>query len=255
MPTLPRCSLTVAVIGNRRFADESDQSATDEADVMKADAARGCEAVWRDLLAQLPRVRDDEAVRIEGAGKATRDIPLRQLFSAEPPLLAVACSLAAGADQIGAEAALKAAADQRAVDVVLDVILPFSDERYPGDAPEFRPAEAVALRSLVRRARSVVRLDANYANPDEHVDAYRLAAEALLERADLLMAIFDPGKAGKGAGTRETISRAQAAAIPVISLLVTADGVRVDTAVRQQLIAALVRSGGPGMRFLASRQD
>jgi hypothetical protein len=248
--SLPRCSLTVAVIGNRRFADESDQVVTVAAATMKADAARGCEAVWRELLAQLPRVLDEAIVRVQ-----TGDIPLRQLFSAEPPLLAVACSLAAGADQIGAETALKAAADQRAVHVVLDAILPFADEGYPGDAPEFRPDEAGVLRSLAGRARSVVRLDANYTNPDEHVDAYRRAAEALLARADLLMAIYDPEKAGKGAGTRETISRAQAAAIPVISILVGADGVRVDTAVREPLIAALARSGGRGMRVLASRQD
>jgi hypothetical protein len=254
-PSLPRCAVTVAVIGNRRFADESDQAATDAATVMKADAARACEAIWRDLLAQLPRVLDDETVRMEMTGRATRDVPLRQLFSTEPPLLAVASSLAAGADQIGAETALKAAVDQQAVHVVLDAILPFADDGYPGETPEFRPDEAAVLRSLAKRARSVVRLDANYANPDEHVDAYRRAAEALLARADLLMAIYDPEKAGKGAGTRETISRAQAAAIPVISILVGADGVRVDTAVREPLIAALARSRGRGVRVFASRQD
>jgi hypothetical protein len=255
LPSLPRCSLTVAVIGNRRFADETDHGATAAAAVVKAHAVRACETVWRDLLAQLPRVLDAETVRVDRGDAASSDVPLRQLFSAEPPVVAVASSLAAGADQIGAEAALKAAADQRAVHVVLDVILPFADEGYPGDAPEFRPEETASLRSLQARARSVVRLDANYANPDEHVDAYRLAAQALLERADLLMAIYDPEKAGKGAGTRETIGHAQEAAVPVISILVGADGARVDTAVREPLIAALVRSGRRGIGFLVSRQD
>jgi hypothetical protein len=254
-PSRPRCALTVAVIGNRRFADESDQVANDAADVMKADAARRCEAVWRELLAQLPRVLNDETVRIERAGRETTSVPMRELFSAEPPLLAVASSLAAGADQIGAATALKAAADQRAVHVVLDVILPFADAGYPGDAPEFRPEEAEILRSLAGHARSIVRLDANHADPAEHVDAYRRAAQELLARADLVMAVYDPEKAGKGAGTRETISRAQAAGIPVISILVGADGAHVDTAVREQLITALTRSGGRGMRFLASRQE
>jgi hypothetical protein len=232
-PSLPRRSLTVAVIGNRRFADESDQVATAAAHAMRAHAARASEAAWRQLFTQLPDL-----------------LPMD-----EPPLVIVLSSLAAGADQIGAQAALKAAADQRAVHVVLDAILPFADAEYPGDAPEFRPEEAAVLRSLVGRARSVVRLDANHADPDAHVDAYRRAAQALLDRADLLMAIFDPEKAGKGAGTRETIERAQQTGMPVLSIRVSEDGARADAGVRELVIAALARSGGRGMRFLASRQD
>jgi len=220
----PRCALRVGVVGNRRFAGEKDDTPpTPAGDTARAAVAAALGALWQMLTQSITDVLAEE----HHIGREC--VRMRELFSEETPRLAVLTALAAGTDQIGARTAL--AASTPAVEIQLEAVLPFSEKDYPGrkgaTRREFRKEEADALRELAAEACQVIRLAGDYTDKESQQRSYRQATELLLHNSDLVVAVFDPKKAGGKAGTRETVDRALRRRTPVIALLVTQGSVRV----------------------------
>jgi hypothetical protein len=214
----PTCALKVAVIGNRRFAGESDDQANPAAERMKSQAAAACAAVWQIVVESIQSALEARV----GAAHAEHG-RLADFFADPVPTLTALTSLAAGADQIGAQTALDAGRSG-GVSAQLEAVLPFAREDYPGLPgklrPEFRPDEAHNLEQLAGRARQVVRLDGRYEDDERRRQAYEHAREMLMQHADLLVAVYDPQAIGAPAGTRETVTIAlEKLLLPVVVVL------------------------------------
>jgi hypothetical protein len=231
----PRCALKVAVVGNRRFGGETDESPTEAAAAMKRQAARACTAVWQVIVESMPSALEmavpvvAEHQRIDD--RPLPDLRLKDFYSVEAPRLAVLSALAAGADQIGAGMALEVGRAAVGMEVELEAVLPLPERDYPGmpgrPRPEFRRDEAAALAKLAAQARQVVRLDGGYDNAGDRNRAYQQGRDVLLQHADVLMAIYDPAARGSPAGTLDTVDRALAGGLPVVALLVAAHESRI----------------------------
>ena len=121
------------------------------------------------------------------------------------PLLRVISSLAAGADQLVAEAALERGWE-------LQCPLPFAREEYakdfPGDAAE-------RFGRLLARATSVF----EHAGDRRHADgAYLEAGRTMLAQSDLIIAVWD-GQPSRGTGgTAEVVREALAKGLPVVRI-------------------------------------
>ncbi|MFE0726660.1 hypothetical protein ACFW2X_00125 [Streptomyces antibioticus] len=125
---------------------------------------------------------------------------LLQQYAADGDLVGVSC-IAKGADSLFAEAVLAAGGR-------LTVVIPSQDYRRN----KVKPDHALLFDRLVEAAGEVLVL------PHESADrqAYEAANAVLIERADLLVAVWNgepPG--GKGGGTADTVLEAQAAGVPV----------------------------------------
>ncbi|MCC5857600.1 MAG: hypothetical protein JJT90_05565 [Ectothiorhodospiraceae bacterium] len=231
----PRCALKVAVVGNRRYAEETDENPTEAAARMKRHAARASRAVWQAVIESLPPILGMH-LDIPSKDRRTddhlpRDLRLADFFSRETPRLAVLSSLAAGGDQIGVKTAFDAARNAAEAAIELEAVLPFPEFAYPGDpeAPqrEFRPEEAQALTEMAAQARQVLRLDGRYDDRAGRQAAYEQCREVLLQHADLVLAIYDPQKTGRTGGTVETVGRALALGLPVVAVLVSENEARI----------------------------
>jgi hypothetical protein len=134
---------------------------------------------------------------LNDAALARRQIEA-ELARLEPPLIGVS-SLAAGADQLFADAVLAAGG-------TLDVILPGRDyrETLPGD---FRGD----FDRLLAAADSVTTLDHETVGKD----AYVAAGLAMLERCDVLIAVWDGERSRGRGGTADLVRRARELGIPV----------------------------------------
>jgi hypothetical protein len=122
-----------------------------------------------------------------------------QLAAVEAPLVGLT-SLAAGADQIFADAVLQAGGE-------LNVVV-------PADQIEASFQDAAALmrfRQLLKRAHSVTRMP--FDEPGEQ--AYWEAGRTIVERSDLLLAVWDGGPAGGLGGTADVVHYARARGTPV----------------------------------------
>lgn len=169
-------------------------------------------------------------------------VPMHELFSDEQPQMIVLTSLARGGDQIGAATACEAAKAQQAVEVALEVVMPFAEDAYPGlpgaTRKEFTDEEANEFRRLEEKARQTICLAGTYdGNEDNEKRAYVDARDMLLQNSDILIAIYDPGPKGSVAGTRDTVNRALDSGSPVISVLVTESDARI--AIDRQASVAL----------------
>ncbi|MEV0897348.1 hypothetical protein [Actinoplanes sp. NPDC049802] len=123
---------------------------------------------------------------------ATHRLILRELvelLSGYPRVHGVTC-LAEGSDQIFARAV-------RACRGTFDVVLPVPAATAPPAAPPPR---------LLRQARRVTRLEV--AGPPEA--AYEAASREVVERSDVLVAIWDGDPTGGRGGTAETVEWAKA---------------------------------------------
>ena len=202
-PLAPCCALKVAVVGNRRFAGESDEAPNDAAARMKAQASAACAAVWQVVVEAIGAALETSV----GTPKAPHG-RLHDFFSREKPCLTVLSSLAAGGDQIGALTALGAGRADAGVSVLLEAVLPFSAEDYPGlpgkPRPEFRLGEAQTLIDVARQARQVVRLDGRYGDDGGRQRAYEQAREMVLQHADMVVATTTrrPGAAARARSKR-----------------------------------------------------
>ncbi|WP_326552527.1 hypothetical protein [Micromonospora sp. NBC_01813] len=113
------------------------------------------------------------------------------------PLHGLTC-LAEGADQLFAQEMLVAGA-------TFDVVLPAPDYRWRG----IRPARRRAFDALLEQARSV-----SYACEVSDDEAYAAAGRRVLDRCDLLFAVWD-GSAGGIGGTAEVVAEARRRGVAV----------------------------------------
>ncbi|MFC6563715.1 hypothetical protein [Actinoplanes utahensis] len=121
---------------------------------------------------------------------------LVRLLSAQPAPHGVTC-LAEGSDRLFAEAL-------QACGGTFDVVLP-----VPADLPD--PESDRELRSLLASARDVTRV----AEPGPPEASYEIASSIVVERCDLLIAVWDGTSAGVRGGTAETVAWARAMDKPV----------------------------------------
>lgn len=113
------------------------------------------------------------------------------------PLHGLTC-LAEGADQLFAE-------EMIAVGATFDVVLPAPDYRHRQIRPALRPA----FDELLAKARSV-----SYACATSDDEAYAEAGRRVLDRCDLLVAVWDGTSGGIG-GTAEVVAEAHRRGIAV----------------------------------------
>ena len=117
----------------------------------------------------------------------------------------VVSALAEGADRVVAAAALEAGAG-------LDVVLPLDVDEYASDFAA--PGSRAEFESLIQRADSVSVTGAWPDGSRERADAN--AGEAMLQRCDVLVALWD-GQPSRGVGgTEEVIATADAAGLETI---------------------------------------
>jgi hypothetical protein len=229
----PRCALKIGVFGNRHFGQEADRGANEISAHMRANAWDACGRVW-DKLAELVREALEEELHPSPAywrviDRRSERLQLKDFFSDETPLLTVISSLAAGGDQIGAESALEKLRPD--VSFELEAVLPFAEPFYPGPTGKpgsaFTPAEAEKFQQLADRARQIIRLNGRYYDEDVNRRAYHQCAGLVLHHADFVLAIYDPTKQGKPAGTRETVEAALTRGMAVVAVLVVEKDVRI----------------------------
>lgn len=139
---------------------------------------------------------------------------LHALFNALPPAT-LFTPLAEGADRLAAQVAL-----ERGWRLV--AILPFAQAAYEQDfahpaTPGTTPAQCLAdFRFLLAAASEVTALDHPHC-PDP-LPGYEAAGRAVVERADMLLAIWDGVHTGKRGGTSETMRHAAALSRPILWL-------------------------------------
>jgi hypothetical protein len=120
--------------------------------------------------------------------------------------LAVLSSLAEGADRLVAEAVLRTPKSR------LVVVLPFPEEEYVADFGAEGSPSWVHYDSLMRRAAEVVRLPRR-ATRDE---GYEQGGHYVVERCDVLLAVWDGQEAQGQGGTGEIVARAREQGKPVV---------------------------------------
>jgi hypothetical protein len=135
----------------------------------------------------------------ETVGMVTRTLreSLRR-HAAGRPLVGISC-LAEGADQLFAEAVLEEGGE-------LDVVVPAVDygDRMTGEARE-------GFDRLAARARRVTRLP----YPESKGPAYMAASLVLVERSDLLLAVWDGARSASFSGTGDVVDYARQVGVPV----------------------------------------
>lgn len=115
--------------------------------------------------------------------------------------------LAEGADRLVAEEALS-------LGIPLICLLPFARSEYVRDFESARSIDG--FDALLRRAERVIELEGNHHNHPEREAGYAAVSDALLERSDVLLAVWD-GKPARGkGGTANSVKGALNRGIPVI---------------------------------------
>jgi hypothetical protein len=125
-------------------------------------------------------------------------------FASREPLLRVVTMAADGADLLGARAGL-------ANDSELSLILPYDRAEYRKDFTD--AAAATLLDATLSRATTVLELPGTR---DEGPRAYERANEFILSHIDVLIAVWDGGRASGRAGTGDIVQAAILARIPVV---------------------------------------
>jgi hypothetical protein len=154
-------------------------------------------------------------------GPRTRLRPrLRAIVAALPPAT-LFTPLAEGADRLAAQVA-------RAAGWRIAAVLPFAQAEYEQDfaapvTPGTTPAQCLAeFRALLAAAAEVTVLD-HPRQPDPR-PGYEAAGRAVVERADLLLAIWDGQRGDRRGGTAETMRHAATIGRPILWL--RSDGTR-----------------------------
>jgi hypothetical protein len=148
-------------------------------------------------------------------GPRTRLRPrLHAIFAVLPPAT-LFTPLAEGADRLAAQVA-------RAAGWRIAAVLPFAQAEYEQDfaapvTPGTTPAQCLAeFRALLAAAAEVTVLD-HPRQPDPR-PGYEAAGRAVVERADLLLAIWDGQRGDRRGGTAETMRHAATIGRPILWL-------------------------------------
>lgn len=126
------------------------------------------------------------------------------VFAHDPPILDLVTALAEGSDRIGAEAGVEQG-------YRLNVALPFEPATYERDFPTEDSRKA--FRDLLDRAANVLVLPGERAQPEA---AYEMAGRAVIDNADIIVAVWDGGPSGGRGGTKEMIDLALSRGHPVL---------------------------------------
>lgn len=178
-PPKPRLCVRVGVTGHR----------------LKASTVAVESAVIEAISRVLSMVRDGATALLAEEAAA---------FAPEPPRLALTTSLAEGADQLAARAAL-------GLGFELSAALPFTREEYASDFVKPRPLGV--YRACLDQARSVFELEGRRETSDR---AYEAAGLMVLRHTDLLVAVWDGGRAAGRGGTAEIVQAAVDDGTPVL---------------------------------------
>ena len=131
------------------------------------------------------------------------------------PLFFLVDPLAEGADQLVAEAAVEGGEGYS-----LRCPIPFTIAEYKSMFSFDAARASATFDRLVGNPEKdgvVVELACSTAD-DERGAAYAAAADVLLENSDLLLAIYDPSRAGSTGGTAETLAKAGRLGMPVVGI-------------------------------------
>ena len=155
----------------------------------------------------------EEAI-VRAAGES-RGVHSPAPYTDEPPALFLVDSLAEGADQLVAEAAVACGLQYR-----LRCPVPFDMHTYKSFF-SFEREKSIAtfdqITGDVEHDPIVVEL-ACWKGDDDRSDAYAAAADVLLDSSDLLLAIYDPSTAGGEGGSADTVHKALESGLPVVGV-------------------------------------
>jgi hypothetical protein len=124
-------------------------------------------------------------------------------FSTAAPVTRLITMGAAGADLLGMRAANKRA-------VKISCVIPFAQEEYRSD---FSLADAAVAADLLSRTETLLELPGQR---NEGPRAYERANDIILSNIDVLVAVWDGGRAHGRAGTGDVVQTAVVKGIPVI---------------------------------------
>jgi hypothetical protein len=171
---------------------------------------------------------------IDAALMESRRATSPEPYVAEPLRLFLVDSLAEGADQLVAEAAMAGGFGYR-----VRCPIPFGSAQYKG-LFTYDPEESIAAFDRITQAPQndtvVVELACTYGEADR-ADGYAAAADVLLDNSDLLLAVYDPSRTGSEGGTAETVNKALAAGLDVV---------RVDLHEPESLVLVMERGSAGG---------
>jgi hypothetical protein len=152
-------------------------------------------------------IDQEDPALLEAVGDALELIQsrCRTGTAATPVGLAVVSALAEGADRVVARAAISSGGS-------LEVVLPLPADEYLTD---FEPGTSRSeFHSLLGQAASVTELPA----PGGRDEAYERAGRAVVDRSDVLLALWD-GQAARGrGGTAQIVSYARRHGVPVLQI-------------------------------------
>jgi hypothetical protein len=148
-----------------------------------------------------------ETVRCQ-IGVLLDELVLLSKAHARRPLLV--CALAEGADRMAAEAALERG-------IALRALLPFPAAEYAKDFPDM--ASQVQFREMMAMAERVIALAGDGGDRES---AYEAAGLAMLDGADILIAVWDGQPAAGRGGTAQILEQADRSGMPVLVVDATA---------------------------------
>ncbi len=183
---LPRLTVAIGVTGHRKLPP-------------------GSEAGLRQRVAD---VLGSIVGEVEKLARSCRQEPLHGLYSDEAPRFVLLSALAAGADCLVAEEALRLGFE-------LHVPLPMAEEEYARDFED--EASLARFRALLHSEPRPRVLEICAANP-ERGHAYADAARAMLNHSDIVLALWDGIGTDFVAGTAATLDMAATMHIPALHL-------------------------------------
>lgn len=124
--------------------------------------------------------------------------------------------LASGADQLAAKSA-------HAVGYQVSALLPFGPEEYRQD---FEGPELDDFDGALHAAHEVVALPGARSDP---IEAYVHVGKALIDAADIMVAIWDGGEGNGPGGTAHVVELALASSVPVIHIAIDREAESVTT--------------------------
>jgi hypothetical protein len=155
---------------------------------------------------------EDEAI----GGAVVREVQrlrdaLAAIAPATPLQLAVVTQLAEGPDRFVAQAL------GREPGARLEVVLPAERERYAAQQG-FAGDSRAEYERLLGEAASVTELNTDAQTEEDWSYAYAAAGERVIERCDVLLAVWDGRRGGRG-GAADTVARAATRHVPCISIV------------------------------------